>query len=476
MPAWAHPTPLCAADIKRRATSNYLLCTAGNGQLFLWSLNPITGELASVKVSTSSYTREYTCMQFSADREWLYAGTTTGDFACISVRRAWAACRIYEAGGNTRRSSTFECVAMGCDSHARLVPGMSRASAADQEPFAAHVCICLQRRCAVHDQPRQQPAGGCWRRRQRHVVRGRGQGMWANYRISLQPDIRRADEVAACLWVGRCVLIQEWLDEAKVPVEGSAYNVSASSDGGEVLVGTAAGFIYRVKLGARGARPTVLPVCESHASAAASLEEGLGKASALPPPTRVVNPVVRATRCHAPAHPALPPAHAPRDHCVRHQRDVGVASDHSRGWCGGHRVPEQGERQVRDGGHRQHGAHLGRVGLLGTRQVLREERRAPQLHCLLAGRAAVWLGGRPDPMPQRRHRRAVVVGRGRTPRRRDGAEDEQQPAVRGAWRERRWGGRGAVGAAPTNATVAFVCLRAVRVTDTCCWCDPACGS
>lgn len=84
----------CGTDIKRRATSNYMLCTAGNGQIFLWSLNPITGELASVKVSTSSYTREYTCMQFSADREWLYAGTTTGDFACISVRRRGTAARV----------------------------------------------------------------------------------------------------------------------------------------------------------------------------------------------------------------------------------------------------------------------------------------------------------------------------------------------------------------------------------------------
>lgn len=75
-----------ATDVKRRATTNYLICTGGNGQLFLWSLNPITGELASVKVATSSYVREYTCMQFSADREWLYVGTTTGDFACVSVR------------------------------------------------------------------------------------------------------------------------------------------------------------------------------------------------------------------------------------------------------------------------------------------------------------------------------------------------------------------------------------------------------
>ena len=85
-------------DIKRRDTTNYLLCTGGNGQLLLWSLNPITGELASVKVATSSYQREYTSLLFSPNREWLYAGTTSGDFACISVRgavsRSFLHCRV----------------------------------------------------------------------------------------------------------------------------------------------------------------------------------------------------------------------------------------------------------------------------------------------------------------------------------------------------------------------------------------------
>jgi len=71
---------------------------------------------------------------------------------------------------------------------------------------------------------------------------------------------------------------QEWVDESKVKVDGAAYNVSSASDGSEVLVGTAAGFMYRVKLGARGSSPSVLQVCESHSSAAASLEEGLGRA------------------------------------------------------------------------------------------------------------------------------------------------------------------------------------------------------
>ena len=80
---------------------------------------------------------------------------------------------------------------------------------------------------------------------------------------------------------------KEWVDEATVKVQGAVHNVSSSPDGAEVLAGTADGHIYRIKLGARGTRPTVLPVCESHASAAASLEEGLGRARTCARPLHV---------------------------------------------------------------------------------------------------------------------------------------------------------------------------------------------
>lgn len=184
-------------NIKRRATTNYLISTAGDGKVFLWSLNPFSGELASVQVATSSYKREYTCFLFSEDREWLYAGTTTGDFACISIK--------------SRSLLSFVTVCSG-GVLSLTSPGKNR------------------------------------------LVASGGDGTVKTF-------------------VGEG---KEWLDEGSVRVDGMAQNVSASGDAGEVLAGTTNGFIYRVRLGRGGL--TSLSVCESHASAAASLEEGLGRA------------------------------------------------------------------------------------------------------------------------------------------------------------------------------------------------------
>ena len=221
------------ADIKRRDTTNYLLCTGGNGQLLLWSLNPITGELASVKVATSSYQREYTSLLFSPNREWLYAGTTSGDFACISVRGAVSRsfCIVVY-----RRLTHRLAVVVGVAAHAR-----AQIKSRSLHTFVSCCSGGVLSLTAPDDT--------------RMVVSG-GDGTVASY-------------------VGEG---KEWVDEATVKVQGAVHNVSSSPDGAEVLAGTADGHIYRIKLGARGTRPTVLPVCESHASAAASLEEGLGRA------------------------------------------------------------------------------------------------------------------------------------------------------------------------------------------------------
>lgn len=73
-------------NIKRRETTNYQLVTCGDKKIFLWALNPISGELSAAPVSMHAFVRDFTCLLFSADREWLFAGTTTGDFACINVK------------------------------------------------------------------------------------------------------------------------------------------------------------------------------------------------------------------------------------------------------------------------------------------------------------------------------------------------------------------------------------------------------
>ena len=42
---------------------------------------------ACVQVTTGAgFSRDLYCLAFSSDREWVYAGSTSGDFVCINVR------------------------------------------------------------------------------------------------------------------------------------------------------------------------------------------------------------------------------------------------------------------------------------------------------------------------------------------------------------------------------------------------------
>ncbi|OQS03482.1 cleavage induced hypothetical protein [Thraustotheca clavata] len=74
-------------DVKRRDTSSYLFATCGARMLSFWVLNPMTGELVSQKVEFGApVVRDYSCVQFTPDRETLVAGTTSGDFAVVNVK------------------------------------------------------------------------------------------------------------------------------------------------------------------------------------------------------------------------------------------------------------------------------------------------------------------------------------------------------------------------------------------------------
>lgn len=74
-----------ARDVKRRDTACYQFATAGHRMLLLWVLNPMNGELTSSKIE-QSVVRDYTCVQFSPDRETLVAGSTSGDFSVVNVK------------------------------------------------------------------------------------------------------------------------------------------------------------------------------------------------------------------------------------------------------------------------------------------------------------------------------------------------------------------------------------------------------
>ena len=80
-------TPPACADIKRRETGSYLNATAGNKGITTWALEPMTGSLAPTKVTTGAgFNRDLLCLTFSGDREWIYGGTSSGDFVCVNVR------------------------------------------------------------------------------------------------------------------------------------------------------------------------------------------------------------------------------------------------------------------------------------------------------------------------------------------------------------------------------------------------------
>jgi len=76
-------------DIKRRDTANYLIATAGPKNVVLWDLNPFTGEMVGEKAAyegRGATIRDYTWLEFSADRSTVFCATTSGDFLLLQVR------------------------------------------------------------------------------------------------------------------------------------------------------------------------------------------------------------------------------------------------------------------------------------------------------------------------------------------------------------------------------------------------------
>ncbi|DAZ97457.1 TPA: hypothetical protein N0F65_009940 [Lagenidium giganteum] len=72
-------------DVKLRDTTSYQFATAGHRMLTLWALNPHNGELTAHRIE-QTIVRDYTCVQFSPDRETLVSGSTSGDFAVVNIK------------------------------------------------------------------------------------------------------------------------------------------------------------------------------------------------------------------------------------------------------------------------------------------------------------------------------------------------------------------------------------------------------
>lgn len=89
-------------DIKRRDTGNYMFATGGGRMLRLWALDPVTGSwpVMGEPLTAHGHIRDYTCLRFSDDRNWLYAGSTSGDMTSFQIKsRSLAMCKQCTQGG-----------------------------------------------------------------------------------------------------------------------------------------------------------------------------------------------------------------------------------------------------------------------------------------------------------------------------------------------------------------------------------------
>ena len=74
-------------DLKLRPTTNYQFASSGSKKLLLWSLDPVKGALNTELISTGAFIRDYISFAFSKPtEEYLYAGTTSGDFVCFQIK------------------------------------------------------------------------------------------------------------------------------------------------------------------------------------------------------------------------------------------------------------------------------------------------------------------------------------------------------------------------------------------------------
>ena len=80
-------------NVKGRDTTQFQLATCGDGHLAYWVLDPESGALRQDAdgsgrghLEMGSQKRDYACVEFSADRELLFAGSTSGDFSGVHVK------------------------------------------------------------------------------------------------------------------------------------------------------------------------------------------------------------------------------------------------------------------------------------------------------------------------------------------------------------------------------------------------------
>eukprot|EP01029_Cantina_marsupialis_P011760 TRINITY_DN2617_c0_g1_i1.p1 TRINITY_DN2617_c0_g1~~TRINITY_DN2617_c0_g1_i1.p1 ORF type:complete len:615 (-),score=172.48 TRINITY_DN2617_c0_g1_i1:90-1934(-) len=106
------PTPVnCCAmggfiyDPKGNKTEYCRFATGGNGIVILWSINVFTGQISQQKMETRSNNRNYTCLYFSQNGRYLYAGTGSGDFFVFNANEC-----IFQNSVNVCRQGVLSMV------------------------------------------------------------------------------------------------------------------------------------------------------------------------------------------------------------------------------------------------------------------------------------------------------------------------------------------------------------------------------
>ncbi|EOD25992.1 hypothetical protein EMIHUDRAFT_237269 [Emiliania huxleyi CCMP1516] len=93
-------------DVKRRDTMQLQLATGGEGFLKYWTLDPAGGSLSSEE-ATTAVSRHVTALAFSHEREYLYAGSSSGDFVTILrllVAGGDGSCTVWQGDGRVARA------------------------------------------------------------------------------------------------------------------------------------------------------------------------------------------------------------------------------------------------------------------------------------------------------------------------------------------------------------------------------------
>eukprot|EP00439_Symbiodinium_sp_Y106_P055908 s1007_g7.t2 len=139
--AWAQLSPkpsICVIaggmvrDIKRRDTQEYQFASCGGKNISMWHLDHVRGELLAHQVGNAfKQVREYVCLAYTQDYEYLLAGTTTGDVAVILMKNRVVQNFLAVCGGGvanlvcTPVASGTRFVVVGGDGTVTVIAGSS---------------------------------------------------------------------------------------------------------------------------------------------------------------------------------------------------------------------------------------------------------------------------------------------------------------------------------------------------------------